>query len=49
VAAVDNLAVLLVGGNDVDGLVLLLGADGLDGLAECLLVSGDGDTNDQTL
>lgn len=48
-AAVDNLAFLLVGGNDVDGLVLLLGADGLDGLAESLLVGGDGDADDKTL
>jgi hypothetical protein len=46
---VDDLAILLVSGNDVNGLVLLLGADGLDGLAECLLVGGDGDTDDQTL
>jgi hypothetical protein len=49
VAAVNDLAVLLVGGNDVDGLVLLLGADGLDGFAEGLLVGGDGDADDQTL
>ena len=36
VAAVDDLALGLIGGDEVDGLVLLLGADGLDGLADGL-------------
>lgn len=48
-AAVDDLAVLLVGGDEVDGLVLLLGADGLDGFANGLGVGGDGHADDQTL
>lgn len=45
----DDLAILLIGGDDVDGLILLLSADGLDGFTESLLVGGDGDTDDQTL
>jgi hypothetical protein len=36
VATVDDLALGLIGGDEVDGLVLLLGADGLDGLADGL-------------
>ena len=48
-AAVDDLALGLIGGDEVYGLVLLLGADGLDGLAESLLVGGDGDADDKTL